>query len=239
MWFVIATEKPAEVRSVIEENRGGRVGLAVLNLPKLEEYFLELETPGMTVAPSTRSTGGCVQPASRAAADRARPYHALAEQLGLAPEDVMARLRRHPGVRRDPPHRCGAEPLRARFRANGMTVWDVDDQRLETLGAKVGALDFVSHCYLRPRRSPHWPYNLFAMVHGRTRVEVEARSREIAALLGDAARAHDVLYSTRILKKTGLRLAGNRKAMFRLSQYMQELDPPDAAQGTRSRRGRW
>ena len=46
------------------------------------------------------------------------------------------------------------------------------------------------------------------MVHGRTRDEVEAQVAEIAALLGDGARRHDVLYSTRILKKTGLRLTG-------------------------------
>jgi len=44
------------------------------------------------------------------------------------------------------------------------------------------------------------------MVHGRTRDEVEGKVAEIAALLGEASRAHNVLYSTRILKKTGLRL---------------------------------
>ncbi|MBF0094542.1 MAG: Lrp/AsnC family transcriptional regulator, partial [Alphaproteobacteria bacterium] len=62
-----------------------------------------------------------------------------------------------------------------------------------------------SHCYLRPRHPPLWPYNLFAMVHGRGRDEVEAKVREIAALLGPSARAHEVLYSSKILKKTGLR----------------------------------
>ena len=46
------------------------------------------------------------------------------------------------------------------------------------------------------------------MVHGRDRAEVETKRAEIAALLGPAARANDILYSTRILKKTGLRLAG-------------------------------
>ncbi len=53
--------------------------------------------------------------------------------------------------------------------ANGMSVWDVDDAQAEELGAKVGALDFVSHCYLRPRARPQWPYNLFAMIHGSDR----------------------------------------------------------------------
>jgi hypothetical protein len=44
------------------------------------------------------------------------------------------------------------------------------------------------------------------MVHGADRAEVEAKVARIAAVLGDAVRAHDVLYSTRILKKTGLRI---------------------------------
>ena len=136
-----------------------------------------------------------------------RPYHALAERLGLAPEEVMARMRRmlDTGVIR----RLGAVPnhYALGLAANGMSVWDVDDAEVASLGAKVGALDFVSHCYLRPRRLPVWPYNLFAMVHGRSRTEVDEKVARIATLLGPAARAHTVLVSSRILKKTGLRIA--------------------------------
>jgi DNA-binding Lrp family transcriptional regulator len=90
--------------------------------------------------------------------------------------------------------------------ANGMSVWDVADDAVARLGAQVGALDYVSHCYERPRALPDWPYNLFAMIHGTSRAEVEEKRTQIADLLGDACRAHDILYSTRILKKTGLRL---------------------------------
>jgi DNA-binding Lrp family transcriptional regulator len=90
--------------------------------------------------------------------------------------------------------------------ANGMSVWDVADDRAMELGARVGALEAVSHCYLRPRALPVWPYNLFAMIHGRTRDEVEDHRAEIAEILGPACRQSDILYSTRILKKTGLRL---------------------------------
>jgi hypothetical protein len=53
---------------------------------------------------------------------------------------------------------------------------------------------------------PDWPYNLFAMVHGRRRADVEAMVEVIGGMLGADSRAHEVLYSTRILKKTGLRL---------------------------------
>ena len=91
--------------------------------------------------------------------------------------------------------------------ANGMSVWDVDDDQISALGARIGALPYVTHCYQRPRARPAWPYNLFAMLHGSGRDEVEAKRREVAAILGDACRGSDILYSTRILKKTGLRLA--------------------------------
>jgi DNA-binding Lrp family transcriptional regulator len=92
------------------------------------------------------------------------------------------------------------------WRANGMTVWDVDDAHVDALGEAVGRLPFVSHCYRRPRRLPRWPYNLFAMVHAKNRDEVASQRATIAELLGPAARASDVLFSRRILKKTGLRL---------------------------------
>jgi DNA-binding Lrp family transcriptional regulator len=88
-----------------------------------------------------------------------------------------------------------------------MSVWDVADDAVDELGARVGALPCVSHCYRRPRRLPEWRYNLFAMVHGRSRGETEAHIAEIRELLARALRASDVLYSTRILKKTGMRLA--------------------------------
>jgi DNA-binding Lrp family transcriptional regulator len=137
----------------------------------------------------------------------ARPYHAIAAQLGVAAEEIMRRLQRmlETGIIR----RIGVVPnhYALGYKANGMSVWDVADERVHELGIKIGALDFVSHCYHRPRHLPAWPYSLFAMVHGRDRDEVEAKVRAIADLLATADRGHTVLYSTRILKKTGLRIA--------------------------------
>jgi len=134
-----------------------------------------------------------------------RPYHAVARTLGVAPDVVMARLAAM--LATGAIRRIGAVPnhYRLGYTANGMSVWDVDDAAVDALGEKVGALEFVSHCYRRPRRLPLWRYNLFAMVHGRSRGEVEAKAGEIARVLGSAASAHDILYSTKILKKTGLR----------------------------------
>ncbi|MBF0392184.1 MAG: AsnC family transcriptional regulator [Alphaproteobacteria bacterium] len=137
----------------------------------------------------------------------ARPYHAIAELLGLAPDDVMARMARMQDL--GAIRRIGAVPnhYRLGWRANGMTVWDVDDSRVDELGERIGRLPFVSHCYLRPRRPPAWTYNLFAMVHGRDRAEAMRQAEAIRAELADACRVGEVLFSTMILKKTGLRIA--------------------------------
>ena len=136
----------------------------------------------------------------------ARPYEAVGAMLGVSGEQVRERLAHmlEQGLIR----RIGAVPnhYRLGYTANGMSVWDVDDAQLATLGPRVADLPGVSHCYRRPRHLPEWPYNLFAMLHGHTREEVLAQAEQVAALLGPARRAHDVLFSSAILKKTGLRL---------------------------------
>ncbi len=136
-----------------------------------------------------------------------QPYRQIAAELALEPVEVMQRVQRMlaNGIIR----RIGAVPnhYALGYRANAMTVWDVPDTSVSRLGQRIGELDFVSHCYRRPRHLPHWPYNLFAMVHGHNRAEVEAKVTQIAALLGRENRGHALLYSTRILKKTGLRIS--------------------------------
>jgi len=134
------------------------------------------------------------------------PYRAIADVVGVDENELAARLKRlaEDGAIR----RIGAIPnhYALGLTANGMSVWDVADEAVAEIGAKVGALEFVTHCYERPRHLPLWPYTLFAMVHGRSREEVFEKVDELRALIGPAQRGHDVLFSKRILKKTGLRI---------------------------------
>lgn len=135
-----------------------------------------------------------------------QPYHTLAQQLGWTSQEVMQRFQQmlEKGIIR----RIGLVPnhYALGLRANGMTVWAVPEEHIDELGKQVGALEFVSHCYHRPAYPPKWPYNLFAMVHGRDRTEVEHKVQHIVHLLKDYHQGYEILYSTRILKKTGLRL---------------------------------
>ena len=223
MWFVVAAETPA-LRDEAVAAIARRTGLPVLDLPKEVEYFVGLRFDvasgragrigraggGMAggAKPVLDETDRAIVVASQAGLPlHELPFAALAERVGIAEPALRERIARmlEAGIVR----RIAAVPnhYRLGFVANGMTVWDLDDADIGEWGPKVGALPFVTHCYRRPRRPPDWRFNLFAMVHGRDRDEVERNRRAIAELLGPRARAADVLYSTRVLKKTGLRLA--------------------------------
>ncbi|MEI6559213.1 MAG: Lrp/AsnC family transcriptional regulator [Rhodospirillaceae bacterium] len=137
-----------------------------------------------------------------------RPFAAIADATGLPVAEVMDRLVRlqRLGVIR----RIAAIPnhYRLGYLANAMTVWNVGDDMADAIGRRIADWPGVSHCYRRPRQMPLWPFNLFAMLHGRDRSTVEAEVAALAAALHPHVREHAMLFSTRILKKTGLRLAG-------------------------------
>lgn len=136
-----------------------------------------------------------------------RPYQQLAEQLSIGDQEVMRRLQamQDTGVIR----RIGAVPnhYKLGYSFNGMTVWDVEDEMIDILGVQVAELPFVSHCYQRPRHLPDWPYNLFAMIHAKTEADANTQIQKVADLLAGHVCSYQVLYSSRILKKTGLRIA--------------------------------
>ncbi len=227
MWFVIGTESPALADAAIARIEA-LTNLKVHAFPKQREYFVELRLPllegqgAAVTAPATLRTESDAGAAPFELTDFDRtliaatqsglplvpqPYHELAAALGVSTDQLRQRLQQmlaHGLIRR-----IGAVPnhYRLGFTANGMSVWDVDDAEVDALGEQVGALPGVSHCYRRPRAPGVWRYNLFAMLHGRSRAEVEVQAERLRELLGSACRAHDILYSSAILKKTGLRLA--------------------------------
>ncbi len=136
----------------------------------------------------------------------AQPYQQIASELGISADHLMQRLK---AMKQDGRiRRIGVVPnhYKLGYTANGMSVWDVPDEIINEVGEQMGKLDMVSHCYQRPRFLPEWSYNLFAMVHGHSRDEVRQKVEQIAEMLGERAKQHDILFSTRILKKTGLRL---------------------------------
>ncbi|OOG25725.1 AsnC family protein [Thioalkalivibrio denitrificans] len=137
-----------------------------------------------------------------------RPYAEVAAGLGISEQEVLRRLAalRNRGVIK----RLGVV-VRHRelgYRANAMVVWDVPDDTVGELGRCFSGYDFVTLCYRRPRQLPQWPYNLFCMIHGKTRDEVQARIAQLVQECGLESVQHQVLFSRRRFKQCGARYHG-------------------------------
>ncbi|MBI2304168.1 MAG: Lrp/AsnC family transcriptional regulator [Chloroflexi bacterium] len=134
-----------------------------------------------------------------------QPYLAVARELGITEEEVIILI---DGMLADGRiKRIGAVPNHYALGiiANGMSVWNVPDHQVAEVGRRMGQLPVVTHCYRRPRRPPHWPYNLFAMVHGYSREDVLVTVDGIARELELEGLPREVIFSTQLLKKTGVR----------------------------------
>lgn len=135
------------------------------------------------------------------------PYRVLAERIGADEARVLAQVQQWQaeGLFR----RVGLV-LKHRalgIHANAMLVLDIPDAEVDAVGQRLSAAPGVNLCYRRPRRLPHWPYNLFCMVHGRERDSVRRHIEALLAELGLSDRPHQLLFSTRAFKQCGGRFA--------------------------------
>jgi DNA-binding Lrp family transcriptional regulator len=135
----------------------------------------------------------------------ARPFDAIARRLGTDEAAVIRRIRelREAGVIK----RFGVV-VRHRalgFRENAMVVWDVPDETVDEIGARMARQEGVTLCYRRPRRPPRWPYNLFCMIHGRDRPTALGRVDAIERALGLVGIRRAVLFGRREFKQRGAR----------------------------------
>lgn len=221
MWFVVSSDDPSHIDEALRKIET-ECGLEVLRFPKLNEFYIGLkvtppEETGLASPPLppaarcedvhfTEEDRKLVEAMQAGIALVPRPFVRIAEDLGTSEEAVIERTREM--LSRGAIRRIAAVPnhYALGLSENAMTVWDIADDALEDVGRRIGALPFVSHCYERPRHPPEWPYNLFAMVHGRSKAEIEAKIAALKEACGPHLRAEDRLVSTRILKKTGLRL---------------------------------
>ena len=229
MWFVVSVADEDEVERVladIEEETGQRT----YNLPKIREFRVEakflLDGPIPEGDVDLSGSGPDVEPTDATALTPAErdlvleiqgglpitetPYADVATAVGRDVEWVVSTIKRF--EREGKIRRVGVIPnhYALGYTENGMTVWNVPDDLVAEVGPAVASLDFVTHCYQRPRHEGVWPYNFFAMTHGRTEAESRERIEHVrermAAFWEVDEDDWDTLFSTRILKKTGIRL---------------------------------
>jgi DNA-binding Lrp family transcriptional regulator len=127
------------------------------------------------------------------------PFRAIADEAGLSVDELLAQLEawKTDGTIR----RFGAilRHRQAGYSVNAMGAWNVPDDRAEEFGLVAAEMTSVSHCYQRPRFEG-FPYNIYTMIHGRSRQECEAAAQEISRRTGIAD--YDLLYTTAEFKKS-------------------------------------
>lgn len=136
-----------------------------------------------------------------------RPFAALGRAVGMSERDAITRLcaLRSAGAIK----RLGliVRHRELGYRANAMVVWDIPDQAVDAIGARMAAFPFVTLCYRRRRAPPQWPYNLFAMIHGTERAAVNGHIQRLNRELVLEGAPHAVLFSRRRFKQRGARYA--------------------------------
>ncbi|MWG35035.1 siroheme decarboxylase subunit beta [Halomarina oriensis] len=229
MWFVVSVAEEDEVERVLADIEA-ETGQETYDMPKEREFRVEakflLDGPipdgdvdlshlGPEVTPTERTT---LTPAERDLVVEIQgglpitgtPYADVADAIGQDTGWVLETIKRFDVEGKV--RRVGVIPnhYALGYTENGMTVWNVPDELVEEVGPAVASLDFVTHCYQRPRHEPVWPYNFFAMTHGRSEAESRERIEQVRQrmsefwVVGDDD--WDSLFSTRILKKTGIRM---------------------------------
>lgn len=128
-----------------------------------------------------------------------RPYESMAHKLGMTEEEFIQQLRFLicAGVMR----KFGAflDHRKAGYYANAMVVWKVPNDRILEAGRIMASYPEVTHCYQRPVL-PEWRYNLFTMIHGKTKEACDSVIGQIAATA--PIEEYQILYSIFELKKT-------------------------------------
>ncbi len=132
-----------------------------------------------------------------------RPYLALGEGLGISEEEVIRRLMnlQEEGIVRRFAATIGHRALG--IVANAMIVWRVSAEQLEAAGEIFAAADEVTHCYERAT-SPDWPYNLYTMVHSRSKGDCLRIADHLSQVSG--VKDYRILFSEKEYKKTSARI---------------------------------
>jgi len=132
----------------------------------------------------------------------ADPYGDIAQKIGYQKQDVLNRLKYYAEqgyVKRVSAvlhHRYSG------FSVNGMFASKVDSEKVEVIGKKLAQLPQVTHCYER-RTYNEWPYNLYAMIHGTTKIEVEQIVKNFSKEMG--IKDYNILYSINEFKKSSMK----------------------------------
>ena len=230
LWFVVTATSPGRLQQTLADI-SRNTGYQVLSLPLVKDYHIDLGFP-MKLDHDIASWSSERREEKYLCADVCfdgkgssdeqlieaiqlglplvdKPYAAVARRIGSNESIVIDAIRNMQTLGTIKRFGVVVRHRELGYRANAMLVWDVPDAATDDLGKRLGELDCVTLCYQRPRKLPHWQYNLFCMIHGQDRDQVLNCIEEIISGLDLRALQYEVLFSKRRFKQRGALYRGN------------------------------
>jgi DNA-binding Lrp family transcriptional regulator len=218
-WWVVTASNTRRIEAVVQAAEKV-AACGALRLPLVEAYHLDLGFPlgyetGGTLAVHAERSGESEMPRDEERALLAalqdgipidvRPYGLLAQAADVSEDRALELIGRW--LERGTLRRIGVivDHRRLGYRANAMAVWNVPDDVIAGLGRRIAGTGLTTLCYHRERSFPDWPYNLYCMVHGKTRRAVRSQLARLAACVDVGRYPSQVLFSVRQFKQTGAR----------------------------------
>ena len=130
-----------------------------------------------------------------------KPFEILAKKAGISEDEFIKKVNEF--LDKGYIRRFGAaiRHRKAGITANGMGVWIVPEADRERVGKIMASFKEVSHCYERPSFEG-WPYNLFTMIHGRTKEDCYEVAKKISE--ATSIKNYKLLFSSQEFKKESM-----------------------------------
>jgi DNA-binding Lrp family transcriptional regulator len=219
LWFVATAASPARLTGLLDRIEAD-TGLHVIRLRLLEAFHIDLgfDLTGRDKSECGTSVAhadmGCQIPALERRLLAAlqdgleisrRPFAELATRAGLTEAMALELIEQWLATGLIKRFGVVVRHRELGYHANAMCVWNVSDDVVNGVGQALAKEPLVTLCYRRTRALPEWPYNLFCMVHGRRRVDVEREIEVIRTRVGLDVYPSALLFSLRCFKQRGAR----------------------------------
>jgi glutamate-1-semialdehyde 2,1-aminomutase len=213
LWFTMAVPSHEDLEAAVEALVDEAGGYPYRLFPALRVFKigmqLDMEAAG-AIAPldSPQGSHPTITPTSRDTAFIRElqedieivpePFAGVAERLGVSQEEVLAWLQEAKAAGWLRRFAAVLHHRQAGYVANGMVAWRVPDDSIESVATFAASLPQVSHCYQR-LTYPDWPYNLFTMIHAKSKESCQALAQKISQETGISD--YVILVSTKEYKK--------------------------------------
>lgn len=212
LWFTLTMPENADCAALLRTLSEEIKPESIMDLPALRRFkaraFFDMEGRGQPregkgaedgeAAPLSAADWAVIMELQRDLPVVSRPFDGMAKNSGFAAEEFLERCRslKERGVIKR--YNASLRQVKAGFTANAMVCWQVPPELLDKAGRKMSAIDEVSHCYERVTYEK-WQYNLYTMIHARTRRECRDIIKRIAE--GTGLKQYRVLPTVREFKK--------------------------------------